>query len=303
MLEIPAPGRGFDPTAIFEKIERAKIELTNIGPGSAQSCSDLIFARRIAQTAPNGISLLKERQGYMASQKSRDAGYENAILRRHIATNICTGKIGGMERDLPSVKIRQLYHHGDLRQALIDSALVVLSENGVDAFSLRETARRAGVSSAAYKHHFADTRRLMTAVATIAFTRLADALERADAAAGRTRRDRLMAQGAAYVGFALAERALFDLMWRTSLLDLSDPTLLEQKARAFHCLDRLIRGSDAQIVQHNDPTMAPTLACWSLVHGFARLMLDGAVGEETGAQKRAADVLLGPMLQLLQISD
>ena len=100
------------------------------------------------------------------------------------------------------------YHHGNLRQVLIDSALEVLAEKGVEGFSLRETARRADVSPAAYKHHFADTRRLMTALAEIAFARLADALEAADAAAGQDRRDRLEAQGAAYVGFALAERAL-----------------------------------------------------------------------------------------------
>ena len=150
-----------------------------------------------------------------------------------------------MQDDLISVKMERNYHHGDLRQALVDSALTVLAEKGVDGFSLRETARRAGVSPAAYKHHFADTRALMTALATIAFARLADALEQADAAGGQSRRCRLGAQGSAYVRFALAERALFDLMWRTTLLDLSDQALSSQKARAFDCLDRLVRGMAA----------------------------------------------------------
>ena len=208
-----------------------------------------------------------------------------------------------MEHDVNSVKIGRGYHHGDLRQALVDSALGILAEKGVEAFSLRETARRAGVSPAAPKHHFPDTRGLLTALATIAFSRLADTLEKADAAAGKDRRNRLMAQGAAYTGFALAERALFDLMWRVSLLDLSDSKLLVEKARAFDCLDRLMRGAAAPRIAHDDPAMTRTIACWSLVHGFSRLMLDGGFGPESEVQAHMADILLPAMLGLLDIRD
>ncbi len=207
-----------------------------------------------------------------------------------------------MQGNLNGVKMERGYHHGDLRQALVDSALAVLTEKGVDGFSLRETARRAGVSPAAYKHHFADTRALMTALAAIAFTRLADALEKADAAAGQGRRERLAAQGAAYIGFALAERALFDLMWRAALLDLTDPRLSDEKTRAFDRLDRLARGGDALRRPHLDQAMAPTIACWSLVHGFARLMLDGGLGE-IDAQAGSADAILPAMLDMLHIRD
>lgn len=201
-----------------------------------------------------------------------------------------------MRNNLSGVKMERGYHHGDLRQALIDSALAVLADKGVDGFSLRETARRAGVSPAAYKHHFADTRALMTALAAIAFKRLADVLEQADAGAGLSRRDRLAAQGAAYIGFAFAERALFDLMWRASLLDLADPKLSAEKTRAFDCLDRLAREGDAPRRPHLHPAMAPTIACWSLVHGFARLMLDGGLGGND-----APDAILPAMLDMLNI--
>lgn len=207
-----------------------------------------------------------------------------------------------MQGNLNGVKMERGYHHGDLRQALVDSALAVLTEKGVDGFSLRETARRADVSPAAYKHHFADTRTLMTTLAAIAFTRLADALEKADAAAGQGRRARLAAQGAAYIGFALAERALFDLMWRAALLDLTDPKLSAEKTRAFDCLDRLARGADAPRRPHLDPAMAPTIACWSLVHGFARLVLDGGLGG-ADAQAGSADAILPAMLDRLDIQD
>jgi AcrR family transcriptional regulator len=199
--------------------------------------------------------------------------------------------------------MKRSYHHGDLRQALIDSALEVLAEKGVDAFSLRETARRVGVSPAAYKHHFADTRALLTALAALAFTRLANLLEQACATAGRKQLDRLKAQAAAYLDFALAEPALFDLMWRTPLLDLSDPMLAAEKTRAFECLDRVVRGPDAPRVPPDDPAMAPTITCWSLVHGFARLVLDGTLGHDGDARTRAASRLLPVMLDLVTIPD
>lgn len=193
------------------------------------------------------------------------------------------------------------YHHGDLRQALLDSAVAVLVEKGVDGFSLRETARRAGVSPAAPKHHFADTRALLTALATVAFSRLAERLATADASAGGEQRNRLLAQGSAYVKFALAERALFDLMWRVTLLDLTDPDLLAQKARAFDVLDKLVRGPSAPSIAHDDPEMAPTIACWSLVHGFACLLINGGSGQESEAQVQLAEVMLPAMLSKLTI--
>jgi len=206
-----------------------------------------------------------------------------------------------MELDIYGVKMERGYHHGDLRQALVDTALTVLTEKGVEAFSLRETARRTGVSPAAPKHHFTDTKGLLTALATLAFTRLADALDRADDAAGPDRRARLMAQAQAYAGFALSDPALFDLMWRASLLDLTNPQLQAQKARAFDSLDQLIRGANAPDLALDDPVMAPTFACWSLVHGFARLMLDGGFGPGHDAQAHMAQTMLPAMLDRLDV--
>lgn len=208
-----------------------------------------------------------------------------------------------MDHEVNSVKIDRRYHHGDLRQALLDSALSVLTEKGVEAFSLRETARRAGVSPAAPRHHFTDTRGLLTALASIAFARLADALESADRAAGEVRRDRLMAQASAYIDFATGQSALFDLMWRAPLLDLTDEGLLKEKARAFDCPDRLMRGANAPRIPHDDPAMAPTIASWSLVHGYVRLMFDGGLGHRMDAPATLTETLLPAMLDLLKIPD
>ena len=91
------------------------------------------------------------------------------------------------------------YHHGALREALIDATESLLAEKGPESFSLREVARRAGVSPAAPAHHFGDASGLLTVVATLGFEGLAAALREAEARGGRDPRARLREQGAAYV--------------------------------------------------------------------------------------------------------
>ena len=95
------------------------------------------------------------------------------------------------------------YHHGALREALILATESLLAERGAEAFSLREVARRAGVSPAAPAHHFGDASGLLTAVATSGFEALSAALEAGDAKGGGDARAALRGQGQAYVRFAL----------------------------------------------------------------------------------------------------
>ena len=206
-----------------------------------------------------------------------------------------------MDDDLNSVKTTRTYHHGDLRAALLEAAESLIAERGVDRFSLRETARRAGVSPAAPAHHFGDARGLLTALAAEAFVRFGETLEAA-AAEGVNRQERIRAQGLAYVRFALAERAKFDLMWRYALIDRADPDYVSAARRAFVLLDRAVRGDDAAAYQAPwDPVLSPSIACWSVVHGFARLAIDGAFGTENDAAERAADALLPAVLGHLDV--
>ncbi|KGI76834.1 hypothetical protein LF63_0114745 [Oleiagrimonas soli] len=190
------------------------------------------------------------------------------------------------------------YHHGNLRAALLDAALAVLTDKGVTGFSLRETARRAGVTSAAPKHHFADTRAMLTALATGAFQRLADSLAAADQT-GASKTDKIIAQGEAYLAFAAKQPALYELMWQAALLDLTDADLLREKNRAFHILDRRVRGADAERLPDDDPRMAATFACWSIVHGFARLMIEGSFGLDRETAEATARATLPRSLRLL----
>ena len=207
-----------------------------------------------------------------------------------------------MTDELNSVKTgkgERRYHHGSLRSALLEAAEAVIAERGVDGFSLRETARRAGVSPAAPAHHFGDTRGLLTALAAEAFRSFGDALAASDTGGSRT--ERLRAQGMAYVRFALEEPAKFDLMWRYALIDRSDREYLEASRRAFAVLDRIARGEEAMKKGQSDPSVAPSIAAWSMVHGFSRLALDGAFGTEAGDAERAAEALLPLVLRHLDV--
>jgi AcrR family transcriptional regulator len=178
------------------------------------------------------------------------------------------------------------YHHGDLRHALISAAEAILLERGVEGFSLREAARRAGVSPGAPAHHFGDARGLLTAVATLGFENLCDVLEAANAeTAGHERRARIAAQGRAYVRFALAQPARFDLMWRRELLDQTDPAYAAAGMKAFQLLHEVVMGVplafecfDAMHPPDVDPRV---IAAWSIVHGFAQLARQGSFDADT----------------------
>src|SRR5271165_4982256 len=90
------------------------------------------------------------------------------------------------------------YHHGALQDALIAATEAILAERGVEGFTLREAARRAGVSPAAPAHHFGDAKGLLSEVALLGFKEFGDALRRADEGAGSDPDRRLYAQGLAY---------------------------------------------------------------------------------------------------------
>lgn len=208
-----------------------------------------------------------------------------------------------MTGDVNSVKtsatLSRKYHHGDLHASLIAAAMKIIEEVGPDEFSLRATARRAGVSPAAPAHHFRDTRSLLTALATIGFLELGDVLA---AATGPDRRSIIVAQCHAYLRFALAKPGLFRLMWRKTALDLDDPQHVSAAKRAFGISDRAVRGDEAVIVSPGDPALAPTIACWSMVHGFVALIIDGAFFAPAAGGASALDVILDGILAHLNLA-
>ncbi|HWK64871.1 MAG TPA: WHG domain-containing protein [Rhizobiaceae bacterium] len=171
------------------------------------------------------------------------------------------------------VRIKSAYHHGDLRKALLAAAEAELDEKGLEGFSLRGVARRAGVSHAAPAHHFKDTAAMLTALATVAAERLTRSLRKHRDLAGKDARDRIVASGVGYVSFALENPALFKLLFGSERPDSDDPELVEQAARAFQILtDDLaeLRGNDPMAEEEGT---LDTAALWSAVHGIASLLI------------------------------
>ncbi|MET0314954.1 MAG: TetR/AcrR family transcriptional regulator [Hansschlegelia sp.] len=196
------------------------------------------------------------------------------------------------------------YHHGDLRSALMAAAEEVIRERGVDGFSLREAARRAGVSAAAPQHHFGDARGLLTAIATAGFMGLGDALADAGASDATDAHAALTSLGRAYVRFALAEPTRFDVMWRMTRIDRDDEAYQAASGRAFALLQDAVLIAAGPRPDSGPGAALPdprAIAAWSLAHGFARLALDGAFGTGPGAAEAAAGVLLQPVLDMLSV--
>ncbi|RJO78346.1 TetR/AcrR family transcriptional regulator [Nocardia panacis] len=158
------------------------------------------------------------------------------------------------------------YHHGDLRQALLAAAVEAIDENGPAGVSLRDLARRAGVSHAAPVHHFGNKAGLLTALAAEGFELLA-----ADLAAVRA--GGIVELGVTYVRFATKHRAHFEVMFRPDLYDADNPDLAQAGSRAYSALAEGIGDGDAA-----DPSAM--LAAWSLVHGFATLWNTGVIPPE-----------------------
>lgn len=202
-----------------------------------------------------------------------------------------------MTTNLNTVKTKdRAYHHGDLRLALIDAGREIVEECGLDSFSLRAAARRAGVSPAAPAHHFGDARGLLTAIATLGFTEFGDAIE---AATGPDRPSTLNRRCHAYLDFALARPGLFRLMWRKTILDMNDPDHFAAAHRVFDMTDRTIRGVDATYTGLDDPKLVPTIAYWSMVHGFTTLVLDGATFSPIPNDRESLTAMLDTLLAQL----
>jgi len=171
-----------------------------------------------------------------------------------------------------STSKKQRYHHGDLRPALIAAARTLVEESGVGAVSLRETARRVGVSAPATYRHFANKNALLAAVAAEGFRDLGAAL----AAASRSERDPLSAMGMAYVRFALSRRGVFRLMFGPEMAKRA--SFLELKSAADQAFQWLKGGVQARGRVAQDSHLA-AIASWALVHGLAQLFLDGVLPE------------------------
>lgn len=195
---------------------------------------------------------------------------------------------------------KQSYHHGDLAESLLRAVDELATQFGLEAVTLRACAKRVGVSPSSAFRHYADKRALLTAFATRAIHRLADALVSAQERAGREGGDAFIAVALAYIEFAVDKPALFRAMWREETIYASDPHYIEASRR----LSAHLQGGFAGTIHDKDPdSLSPQeLLAWSAVHGLASLLVDGPVGRgreraQQLQQAHAAVLALRPLFE------
>ena len=189
----------------------------------------------------------------------------------------------------------------DLRQKVLKGSLALIEEGGLDRLSLREAARKAGVSHQAPYHYFADREAILAAIAGEGFAKLGQALMRA-AGSGSDPVKAVEAMGKAYVDFAIRHPAYFQVMFRADAVPLDRyPDVRKQEEEAFGAL---VEGVDKALTgQPAETRRAIAIAAWAMVHGLATLILEGSLARKAGVpksrQKQLAEEVIGTFTSLL----
>lgn len=182
------------------------------------------------------------------------------------------------------------YHHGDLRAALLAAAEEELAARGVEGFSLRQVAKRAGVSHAAPAHHFGDAAGLLTALAAEGFRQFLAAQAAREAQAAPDPASQLVAAGLGYVDFAMARPALFRLLWQSERPDFGNAELGQAARAAFqHLVD--------QVMATGGRSTADEAAAWAMAHGLADLLASGRLESLGSMTAQARDEMVAAIIR------
>ncbi len=183
------------------------------------------------------------------------------------------------------------YHHGDLRRAVIETAMTMLHEERGWQFTLREVARRAGVSHAAPYKHFPDKAALLAELALIGFDRLREALLAAQPASAASLQDALFPVARTYLAFGQENPALYRLMFGADAGKPSEVHLSERALGAFAIVtDFLSRGQEAGLIRVR-PVRGQATACWAQLHGLTMLAIDGLLLPEKVGDNAVTEAL------------
>lgn len=179
-----------------------------------------------------------------------------------------------MRRWLLKMSKRTSYHHGNLRDALLKAAIRLIAEVGPTAFTLREVARRAGVSHNAPYRHFRNKEDLTSAVAIEGFHELTSFM--LDAAKQQSSPlDRLKHAGLAYITFALRRPEHFTVMFEAPLSRQKNPATDEAAKQSFSTLVGFIEACQQEKHLPSGDPLALALLAWTMVHGIAKLAITG----------------------------
>lgn len=167
------------------------------------------------------------------------------------------------------------YHHGDLKNALIQAGTEILTEEGIGSLTLRKVASRAGVSHSAPYAHFKDKEALIAAISTEGFRLLYERMELAAAKHQASSDQMLLEVAFAYLSFALENPAYFKVMFSGALEREKDyPDFVSMSKKNFQFLTDLMQRCQREKILHDGDPDVLAVSVWSLVHGFVALLLE-----------------------------
>ncbi len=194
---------------------------------------------------------------------------------------------------------RKSYHHGDLRQSLLDTATVMIREGGLKSLSMRKLADRTGVSRTAPYHHFKDKNELLCAIAEAGFRfqeRSVSQIRQSDSGTEPARQFEQYVQ--AYIRFAGENPETYDLMFGREIWKLGTPTeSLKATSRASfrQWVSWIEQMQHQQVFSDKHPALRVAQVSWATLHGLCRLLIDGIYlkgGDFEEMGRVAADMLL-----------
>lgn len=197
---------------------------------------------------------------------------------------------------------KKSYHHGDLKNALIEAGADILSKDGVNGLSLRKVAQKAGVSHTAPYAHFADKQALIAAIATDGYRRLYDSLA---VVVQRYQADpvRQLVEGAwAYVQFALHDTDHFKITLSGVVEKEKDyPAFVEMAQQSFALLVQIVEACQAAKILKRGPTDLVVVSVWSVIHGFVSLILEDQLSHTILDRYSLREMLIFTLNQMTRI--
>ncbi len=199
---------------------------------------------------------------------------------------------------------KEKYHHGDLRQATIDTAIKIVAERGIDALTLREVAQHIGVSRMAPYRHFENKSALLAAVAEEGFAMMYRHLQQTLAETSLEPLQRLQQLGVAYILYATSQPTHYRVMFGSFAVDrCSYPELQATADKSFDLLlQSVIECQEAGFICDDNPQKIAQML-WSLTHGLSMLIIDGQLtGMESGSVLEMANFATRKSIEGLVVS-
>ncbi|RPI32328.1 MAG: TetR/AcrR family transcriptional regulator [Chloroflexota bacterium] len=216
--------------------------------------------------------------------------------------NLYNVKIDSGDGCTKKIMTRETYHHGDLKNALIDAGIDILSKEGASGLSLRSVAKRAGVSHAAPYAHFSDKQALIAAISTEGYRRVYEKIEEVVREYQHDPLRQLVEAGWAYLQFALTDPDHFKITFSGVVEKEKDyPAFVEVSRKNFELVVKIVEACQAVGALNPGPSNLVAVGVWSLVHGLASLLLEGQISHAVLETWTVREMLVHSLNQITRV--